>query len=112
LRRRLGLSTAQFGNATLGGGAGRRRDLGEVGDHGSCSGLAEGLGFAGLVRVADDGDAAEQAREDVGYGVADEQTVLWLGLEAADRARWKAALAEARRKAEEAADVSATVRAA
>jgi integrase len=39
----------------------------------------------GLVRIADDGNAAKQARKDVGLGVADEYAVVGLGLEAADR---------------------------
>jgi len=43
------------------------------------------LGLAGLVRVADDGDAAEPAREYVGHGVADERAVLRLSPEAPDR---------------------------
>jgi hypothetical protein len=46
--------------------------------------LAQGVGFAGLVGVADDGDAAGQAREDVGHAAADEHAVPGLGPQAAD----------------------------
>jgi hypothetical protein len=42
------------------------------------------VSLAGLVRIADDCDAAEQARQDVGHGVADAYAVLGFGLEDAD----------------------------
>ena len=57
-----------------------RGDLGEAGGHGGGLDLGEGLGLAGFVGVSDDGDPGE----DIGGGVADQDTLGVLGVQEAD----------------------------